>query len=84
MGEAAKISITDTAGHAIANLSVVAGPGLNRTVWDLKMSKDLLTEYGGEGQMFVKPGTYKVSISYGKSKDTQNVVVDIAPGIETR
>jgi len=82
--EPAKIAITDTAGHPVANLTVPCGPGINRTSWDLKMTKDLLNDYGGEGQKFVKSGDYTVSLSYGKTTQKQIVHVEIAKGIETR
>lgn len=83
-GEAVSVSITDTSGHAVANLSGTNTPGFNRVVWDLKISKDLLTDYGGQGQAFVRPGIYTVTVSSGKLKQTQKLTVDIAPGIETR
>ena len=83
-GEPAKISITNAADKVVANLTVSCGPGFNRTSWDLKMTKDLLTEYGGEGQKFVKSGEYTVTLNYGKTKHTQKLKVEIAAGIETR
>ena len=63
---------------------IPCGPGLNRTTWDLKPTKDVLNDYGGEGQKFVKPGEYTVTLTCGKAKQTQKLQVDIAPGIETR
>ena len=40
--------------------------------------------YGGEGQRFVRPGEYKVKLTYGKTKAEAALSVEIAPGIETR
>ncbi len=83
-GEPAKISITNAAGEPTANLTAPGGPGVNRVIWDLKPTKDLLTEYGGEGQKFVKSGEYTVTLTSGKTKHSQKLQVEIAPGIETR
>ena len=68
----------------MAKLKLVGTPGINRFSWDLKPTKDLLTEYGGEGQKFVRPGEYTVTLKYGKTTATQKVKVEIAPGLETR
>jgi hypothetical protein len=83
-GNPVKIAISDSSGKPVANLSGSSGPGINRVAWDLKVTKDLLTDYGGEGQKFVKSGEYTVSLTYGKAKDSQKFKVTIAPGIETR
>jgi hypothetical protein len=83
-GESVKISISNAADQAVANLSGSNAPGLNRVVWDLKMTKDLLTEYGGEGQLFVKPGTYTATMTYGKYTQKQKFDVEIAKGLETK
>jgi photosystem II stability/assembly factor-like uncharacterized protein len=83
-GDQVKLSIANAAGQTVANLTLPGSPGLSRTSWDLKMTKDLLNDYGGEGQKFVKPGEYTVNLSYGKTKQSQKLEVRIAPGIETR
>jgi photosystem II stability/assembly factor-like uncharacterized protein len=83
-GDQAKISIANSSGQTVANLSLPGSPGLSRTSWDLKITKDLLNDYGGEGQKFVKPGEYTVNLSYGKIKQSEKLKVGIAPGIETR
>jgi hypothetical protein len=83
-GDEVKIAITDAAGTPVANLSAPGVPGLNRVNWDLKTGKDLLTEYGGEGQRFVRAGDYTVTLTYGSVKETQKVHVDVLPGLETR
>jgi hypothetical protein len=58
--------------------------GFNRLVWDLKPSKDVLTEDGGEGQKFVRPGEYEVTLTFGEVTQKEKVKVEIAKGIETR
>ena len=83
-GEGVSITIADSAGRTVANLAGTNAPGFNRVVWDLKISKDLLTDYGGQGQTFVRPGEYTISLSSGKLKHSQKITVDIAPGLETR
>ncbi len=83
-GETPKISITNPKGEPVANLSIAGTPGINRAVWDLKTAKEFLNDYGGEGQKFVSPGDYTVTLTYGKVKQTQKLHVDIAAGIETR
>ena len=83
-GEEVKIEITNALGQPVAKLAAPGTPGLSRIVWDLKPSKELLTEYGGEGQKFVRPGEYKVTLTHGKAKSEQRLAVTIAAGIETR
>lgn len=84
IGDDITIAITNAAGRPVANLKAPGTPGFNRLVWDLKMGKDVLNDYGGEGQKFVKPGEYTVTLNYGKISQTQKVKVEIAEGIETR
>jgi photosystem II stability/assembly factor-like uncharacterized protein len=83
-GDDVKISIANAAGRTVANLTAPGTPGLNRVAWDLKTSKDLLTDYGGEGQYYVPAGEYTVTFTFGKVKEEQKVRVDVAPSIETR
>lgn len=83
-GDPVKLSIATEGGRPVANLTGAAAPGFNRVVWDLKPTKDVLTEYGGEGQKYVRPGTYLVTLTYGKTKSTQKVQVSALPGLETR
>jgi hypothetical protein len=79
------IAITNPAGQPVANLAGPGAPGINRINWDLKPTKDLLTDYGGEGpDKFVRSGEYTVTLTYGKVKQTKKVQVEIAKGIETR
>jgi photosystem II stability/assembly factor-like uncharacterized protein len=83
-GEPARVKITNAEGQAVVKTKLVPVPGLNRFNWDLKPSKEVLTEYGGEGAKHVRSGDYTVSISYGKATTTQTLHVEIAPGVETR
>ena len=83
-GDAVKIAIATASDQPVATLSAPGVPGLGRVVWDLKPAKDVLTEYGGEGQKFVPAGEYKATLSYGSVKETQTIKVEVAPGVETR
>lgn len=83
-GDPVKISITDERDQPVAKLEAPGVPGLGRVTWDLRPGKDVLNDYGGEGQIFVRPGTYKATLKYGKAKSEQSVVVAVAPGVETR
>ena len=79
-----KIEIKNVEGQTVANLTAPAQNGINRTSWDLKPTKDVLTEYGGEGNLFVRPGAYEATLTYGKVTSKQTIEVSIAPGVETR
>lgn len=83
-GDGVKIAITTASDQPVATLSAPGVPGLGRVVWDLKPAKDVLTEYGGEGQKFMPAGEYKATLSYGSVKESQAVQVDVAPGVDTR
>jgi hypothetical protein len=83
-GDPVKIAIATATDQPVANLTAPGVPGLGRVAWDLKPGKDVLTEYGGEGQKFVPAGESKVTLSYGTVKETQTVKVEVAPGVETR
>jgi len=82
--EPVKIEIKNAQGQTVANLTGAAITGINRISWDLKPTKDVLTDYGGEGVLFVRPGKYEATLTYGKEKAVQTIEVAIAPGIETR
>lgn len=88
-GEEVKVSIANADGQPVANLKVPGVPGFHRVSWDLRPTKDVLTEYGGLGaRKLVAPGTYTVTASYAKGresfKEKQKLVVEIAEGIEPR
>jgi photosystem II stability/assembly factor-like uncharacterized protein len=84
-GDPVKISVTDARGQPVANLTGAGTPGINRVTWDLKPTKDLLTEYGGEGStLFVSGGEYTVTLTHGDHKETQKLTVRVPAGMETR
>lgn len=84
-GDSMSIAVKGANDQPVANLSAPGLPGLNRIVWNLKPTSDLLTPYGGEGSnLFVRPGEYEVTLTYGKLKQTEKVKVDVVPGVETR
>ncbi|MBI3765945.1 MAG: hypothetical protein HY277_05520 [Ignavibacteriales bacterium] len=83
-GDEVKLSVTNDAGRPLANLKTVGHPGFNRLSWDLKPTKDLLNDYGGEGSKFFKSWEYTITLTYSKIKQTQKLQVNIAEGIETR
>jgi photosystem II stability/assembly factor-like uncharacterized protein len=83
-GEQAEVKITNAQEQPVAKFKLVGMPGINRFTWDLKPTKDLLTEYGGEGHKHVRAGEYTIALKYGDATATQKVKVEIAPGVETR
>jgi photosystem II stability/assembly factor-like uncharacterized protein len=84
-GEPVKVSIAGPDGRPVANLTAPGVPGLGRVSWDLKKTKDLLTEYGGlPAGRHVAPGDYRVTVKYGEARSTQTLKVTAAEGVETR
>lgn len=83
-GEPVTVAITNASGKPVANLTGSGTPGFNRLIWDLQMTGDLLTPYGGEGKKFCRSGEYTVTVSSGKDKSTRKLQVNIDAGIETR
>ncbi len=84
-GEPVKVSIEGPDGRPVANLTAPGVPGLGRVSWDLKKTKDLLTEYGGlPPDRHVAPGDYRVTVKQGEAKSTQTLKVTAAEGVETR
>jgi hypothetical protein len=84
-GDEAKIEIKGPGGEPVAKITQPALPGINRAVWNLKASKDYLSEYGGEGaDLLVRPGTYTATLTYGKAKSEQKLEVSAEKGLETR
>jgi hypothetical protein len=43
-----------------------------------------MAAYGGLGEKLVRPGTYEITLTYGKITEKQKLEVKIAEGIETR
>ncbi len=83
-GEDASIEIADAAGVTVAKLTVPGRAGLQRVTWDLRQSKDLRNDYGGDGDRYVAGGTYTVTATKGKAKSVQPLTLTVAQGIETR
>ncbi|HUQ49370.1 MAG TPA: hypothetical protein VM056_01545 [Terriglobales bacterium] len=83
-GDPVRITIKNALDQPIAKLTAPGTAGLNRVAWDLKPTKDLIAEYGGEGAKFVREGEYTITITQGKNKDTKKIKVVVAPGVETR
>ncbi len=79
-----KISITNAQGQPVANLTAPAIAGLNRVNWDLRPTKDVRTEYGGEGNKPVAPGEYTVTLKAGDHTSTEKLSVSYLAGVETR
>jgi len=84
-GDEVKIAISDAKGQPVANLKAPAIPGLNRVNWDLRLTEDVRTKYGGDDpKKFVPSGDYTAELSYGREKMKQTFRVEIAAGITTR
>ena len=79
-----KISITNAQGQPVANLTAPAVAGLNRINWDLKPTKDVRTEYGGEGTKPVAAGEYTVTLKAGEHTSSEKLTVSYAAGVDTR
>ena len=83
--EAPSLSIASAEGQPVATFPLPRTPGLGRVVWNLRPSKNLLTDHRGLGPDKVEsPGTYSATLSLGTAKVQQKIQVTIAPGIETR
>lgn len=84
-GDEVKIAITNSEGQPVANLKAPGTQGMHRLNWDLRPTKDVLIEYGGQDpKMFVPSGDYTAELSYGREKKKQTFHVEIAEGIRTR
>jgi photosystem II stability/assembly factor-like uncharacterized protein len=84
-GDEIKIGITNAAGVPVANLKSAGVAGLTRLNWDLRPTKDVMTEYGGDDpKRFLPGGVYTAELTFGKTKVKQTFHVDIAAGILTR
>jgi photosystem II stability/assembly factor-like uncharacterized protein len=82
--EPVKISIKNAQGQPVANLTAPAIAGLNRVNWDLKPTKDVRTEYGGEGNKPVAAGEYTVTLKSGEHTSTEKLTVTYLHGVDTR
>ncbi len=83
-GDGVSFTVKNSADETVATLSGPGNSGFNRVVWDLKMSKELLSDYGGEGQKFVAPGEYTITFGFGKVSQSRKIALSALPGLETR
>ncbi|MCK6446740.1 MAG: glycosyl hydrolase [Planctomycetes bacterium] len=83
-GDALELSITNAGGMPLAKLTEPGTPGLHRVRWDLKPTKDFVTDYGGLGARFVAAGEYVVTVKYGPHSASAKFTVEVADDIETR
>jgi photosystem II stability/assembly factor-like uncharacterized protein len=84
-GDEIKIRITNAAGSPVANLKSAGVAGLTRLNWDLRPTKDVTIQYGGDDPMkLLPPGDYNAELAFGATKMTQKFHVDIAEGITQR
>jgi len=84
-GDSVKVAIAAADGRPVANFSRPGVAGIGRVAWDLRLTKDLLNEYGGQDkERFVPAGEYTVTLTFGTLKETQKLRVSIPPGVETR
>ena len=84
-GDEIKIAVTKSTGQPVANLKAPGAPGLTRLNWDLRPTKDMTIEYGGDDPKRLLPaGDYVAELSFGTLKQKQNFRVDIAEGITPR
>ena len=84
-GDEIKIAITKASGQPVANLKAPGAPGLTRLTWDLRPTKDVTIEYGGDDPKRLLPaGDYNADLSFGDVKVKQAFHVDLAEGITPR
>jgi photosystem II stability/assembly factor-like uncharacterized protein len=84
-GDEIKISVTKASGQPVANLKAPGAPGLARLTWDLRPTKDVIAEYGGDDPKRLLPaGDYNAELSFGSTKVKQTFHVDLAEGITPR
>ena len=84
-GDEIKISITKSNGQPVGVLKAPGTPGFTRLNWDLRPTKDMSIEYGGDDPKRLLPaGDYNAELSFGTNKVKQSFHVDIAEGITPR
>jgi hypothetical protein len=84
-GDEIKIAVTKSTGEPVANLKAPGAPGFTRLTWDLRPTKDVIAEYGGDDPKRLLPaGDYTADLSFGTTKVKQNFHVDLAEGITPR
>jgi hypothetical protein len=79
VGDPVSVSIADSTGFVLRELSDVSRPGLNRIVWDLKADPKHRLDVSPNDipgpEQFVPAGKYKVSVKVGEAKDEKFVQV---------
>ena len=84
-GDEIKVAITKATGQPVANLKAAGAPGLTRLNWDLRPTKDVIIEYGGDNPKRLLPaGDYNAELTFGTVKVKQKFHVDLAEGITPR
>jgi len=84
-GDEVKIAVTTPTGQPVANLKALGTPGFTRLNWDLRATKDVRVEYGGEKpERFLPAGDYTAELTFGTTKMKQSFHVDLAEGITPR
>jgi len=84
-GDEIKIVVTKSTGQPVANLKAPGTPGFTRLSWDLRPSKDVIAEYGGDDPKRLLPaGDYTAELTFGATKMKQTFHVDLAEGITPR
>ena len=74
------LTITDSAGKIVGEPAAQNAAGLNRVEWDMRdTSKEAMARYDRPGffggPLFVKPGLYTVTLTAGKEKRSQTLIV---------
>jgi hypothetical protein len=84
-GDEIKIAVTKSTGQPVANLKAPGTPGFTRLNWDLRPTKDVSVEYGGDDPKRLLPaGGYTAELTFGTTKVRQTFHVDLAEGITPR
>jgi photosystem II stability/assembly factor-like uncharacterized protein len=82
-GESATITVADSTGWVVRELSAVCRRGVNRVVWDLAADRKHLFQSVDEDQLgvkqFVAPGSYKVKVKVGDDNSETTLRVLAAP-----
>src|SRR5881396_859419 len=84
-GDEIKIAVTKSTGQPVANLKAPGTPGFTRLNWDLRPTKDVIAEYGGDDPKRLLPaGDYTAELTFGTTKVKQTFHLDLAEGITPR
>jgi len=84
-GDEIKIAVTKSTGQPVANLKAPGAPGLTRLNWDLRPTKDVSIEYGGDDPKRLLPaGDYNAELTFGALKVKQTFQVELSEGITPR